>query len=201
MIRHITGEYLYYEKGAVVIQTAGGIGFRVFVTDLSPILNSREGDTVSVFTYMAVKEDSMSLYGFPDRDSLELFQQLLTVSGVGPKAAMAILSLGSANRVKSYIAAKDAKSLAKAQGVGKKSAERIILELSEKVSAVPEEDGGLQGVQGGDIPALTSERNEAVIALTTLGYTRKEAETAIASVPEEDLDAEEYIRRALKYLL
>ncbi len=197
MIRHITGEYLYYEKGAVVIQTAGGIGFRVFVTDLSPILNSREGDTVSVFTYMAVKEDSMSLYGFPDRDSLELFQQLLTVSGVGPKAAMAILSLGSANRVKSYIAAKDAKSLA----VGKKSAERIILELSEKVSAVPEEDGGLQGVQGGDIPALTSERNEAVIALTTLGYTRKEAETAIASVPEEDLDAEEYIRRALKYLL
>ena len=69
------------------------------------------------------------------------------------------------------------------------------------MSAVPEEDGGLQGVQGGDIPALTSERNEAVIALTTLGYTRKEAETAIASVPEEDLDAEEYIRRALKYLL
>ena len=69
------------------------------------------------------------------------------------------------------------------------------------MSAVPEEDGGLQGVQGGDIPALTSGRNEAVIALTTLGYTRKEAETAIASVPEEDLDAEEYIRRALKYLL
>ena len=184
-----------------MIQTAGGIGFRVFVTDLSPILNSREGDTVSVFTYMAVKEDSMSLYGFPDRDSLELFQQLLTVSGVGPKAAMASLSLGSANRVKSYIAAKDAKSLAKAQGVGKKSAERIILELSEKVSAVPEEGGGLPGVQGGDIPALTNERNEAVIALTTLGYTRKDAETAIASVPEEDLDAEEYIRRALKYLL
>lgn len=201
MIRQITGEYLYYEKGAVVIQTSGGIGFRVFVPELSPLLNTREGETISVYTHMAVKEDSISLYGFPDRDSLQLFQQLISVNGVGPKAAMSILSLGTVNRVKSYIAAKDGKSLAKAQGVGKKSAERIILELSDKISPLPEGEAGIPDTEASDMPAVTSQRSEAIVALTTLGYTRKEAEDAISHVPEEDLCAEEYIKKALKYLL
>ena len=150
---------------------------------------------------MAVKEDSISLYGFPDRDSLQLFQQLISVNGVGPKAAMSILSLGTVNRVKSYIAAKDGKSLAKAQGVGKKSAERIILELSDKISPLPEGEAGIPDTEVSDMPAVTSQRSEAIVALTTLGYTRKEAEDAISHVPDEDLSAEEYIKKALKYLL
>ena len=114
---------------------------------------------------------------------------------------MSILSLGTVNRVKSYIAAKDGKSLAKAQGVGKKSAERIILELSDKISPLPEGEAGIPDTEASDMPAVTSQRSEAIVALTTLGYTRKEAEDAISHVPEEDLSAEEYIKKALKYLL
>lgn len=200
MIRHIKGEYLYYDKGSVVISTEGGIGFRVFVSDTSPILNRREGEQISVYTYMQVKEDGMSLYGFEDREALSLFEMLITVNGVGPKAGLAIMSIGTPNQIKSYIVSKDSKSISKAQGVGKKTAERVILELCDKVSALP-----IEGVEAGDIqvsvPSFTSEKLEAVVALTTLGYTKQEAEAAIGNIPEEDLTIEEYIKKSLKYLL
>lgn len=200
MIRHIKGEYLYYENGAVVINTDAGIGFRVFVPDTSSILNRREGDEISVYTYMQVKEDGMSLYGFADRESLTLFEMLITVNGVGPKAGLAIMSIGTPNQIKTYIVSKDSKSISKAQGVGKKTAERVILELCDKVSALP-----IEGVEAGDVavPAasFTDEKLEAIIALTTLGYTKQEAESAIANIAEDGLTIEEYIKKSLKYLL
>lgn len=92
MIRQIKGEYLYYEKGAIVVETRGGIGFRIFVADTSPLLLHTEGDSVRVYTYLQVKEDGMLLYGFAESESLALFEQLLTVNGVGPKAGLAIMS-------------------------------------------------------------------------------------------------------------
>ena len=198
MIRHITGKYLYYERGSVVVDTAGGIGFRVSVADTSPVLNAREGDTISLYTYMQVKEDGMSLFGFSDREALELFELLIGVNGVGPKAGLAIMSIGTANQIKAYIVHKDAKSIAKAQGVGKKTADRIILELADKVSAVP-----MRGEDFVEKPEVnfTDERNAAVLALTTLGYTKAEAEDAIGHVPEDDLTVEEYIKKSLKYLM
>lgn len=201
MIRYIKGEYLFYDKGALVIETSGGIGFRVFVSDASPLLASREGDTISVYTYLQVKEDGMSLYGFSDEDELRLFEMLISVNGVGPKAGLAIMSLGTPNQIKAAIAGKDASAISKAQGVGKKTAERVILELSEKVSAAPFGEEALEGLGTTVVTAATGERAEAIIALTTLGYTKKEAEAAIGSVPEEGLSAEEYIKKALKYLL
>lgn len=203
MIRYIKGEYLYYDRGAIVVETSGGIGFRINVPGASSLLNAREGDTVSVYTYLQVKEDGMSLYGFADEDGLRLFEQLITVNGVGPKAGLAIMSLGTPNQIKASIAGKDAVAIAKAQGVGKKTAERVILELSDKVSAVPfGDDQSVDGLGGTPVvPTASGERAEAIIALTTLGYTKKEAEEAIGSVPDEGISAEEYIKKALKYLL
>ncbi|MBQ6583194.1 MAG: Holliday junction branch migration protein RuvA [Mogibacterium sp.] len=200
MIRTIRGEYLYYEKGAIVIRTAGGIGFRVFVPDVSPLLSVREGDEIEVYTYLQVREDGMSLFGFPDHDALQLFEQLITVNGIGPKAGLAIMSLGTPNQIRSYIVHKDAKSISQAQGVGKKTAERVILELADKVSAIPSEDTA-SAAEEAAIPAFSDERNGAVLALTTLGYTKAEAESAISQVKDEDLTIEDYIRKALKYLL
>ena len=201
MIRFLRGQYLYYESGAIIIETPGGIGFRVNVSDTSSLLTAREGDDISVFTYMQVKEDGMALYGFPDTDALMLFEQLITVKGVGPKAGLAIMSIGTPNQIKSAISAGDASTIAMAQGVGKKTAERVILELKDKVSALPFEGSDLsEGIA--PVAILGSgERGEAVVALTTLGYSKKEAEAAVASVLDEGLSAEEYVKKSLKFLL
>ena len=198
MIRHITGKYLFYEKGFIVVETQGGIGFRIHVADTSPVLNAREGDVVQLYTYMQVKDDGMSLFGFNDRDALTLFEQLLTVNGVGPKAGLAIMSFGTVNQIKAFIKHKDAKSIAKAQGVGKKTAERVILELADKVSAVPIQDAEIATESA---VLFSDERNNAVVALTTLGYSKAEAEEAIGHVPEDDLTIEEYIKKSLKFLM
>ena len=198
MIRHITGKYLFYEKGSIVVETQGGIGFQIHVADTSPVLNAREGDVVQLYTYMQVKDDGMSLFGFNDRDALTLFEQLLTVNGVGPKAGLAIMSIGTVNQIKAFIMHKDAKSIAKAQGVGKKTAERVILELADKVSAVPIQDAEIATESA---VLFSDERNNAVVALTTLGYSKAEAEEAIGHVPEDDLTIEEYIKKSLKFLM
>jgi len=201
MIRYLKGKYLYYESGAIVILTESGIGFRVNISDTSSLLTAREGDEVSVYTYMQVKEDGMALYGFADTESLALFEQLITVKGVGPKAGLAIMSLGTPNQIKGVISGGDASSIAMAQGIGKKTAERVILELKDKVSALPIEGVDLTEGFAPAAAAGSGERGEAVIALTTLGYSKKEAETAVASVTDDDLTAEEYVRKSLKFLL
>ena len=201
MIRHLRGKYLYYETGSIVVETADGIGFRVNVSDTSSLLGNREGDEIEVFSYLQVKEDGMSLYGFADTEGLRLFELLITVNGVGPKAALAIMSLGTPNQIKGVIAAKDAASISQAQGVGKKTAERVILELSDKVDVLPINGDEINKVgHASNIPG-TAERNEAIIALTTLGYSKREAEQAVNSVAEEDLSPEEYIKKALKFLM
>ena len=200
MIRFIRGEYLYYEGGAIVVETGGGIGYRIYVSDTSSLLTAREGDEIAVYTYLQVKEDGMSLYGFSDSEGLALFEQLITVKGVGPKAGLAIMSLGTPNQIKGVIAAGDSSSIAMAQGVGKKTAERVILELKDKVSALPMEGIEPEGLAPAAVPG-TGERGEAVVALTTLGYTKKEAEAAVGSVADEGLSAEEYVRKSLKFLL
>lgn len=199
MIRTIRGQYLMYESGAIVLETASGIGFRINVSDTSRLLTMKEGDELLVYTYLQVKEDGMSLYGFADHEELKLFELLITVNGVGPKAGLAIMSLGTPNQIKAAIAGKDAAAVSQAQGVGKKTAERVILELCDKVSVLP--------IDGADLATpvvaatLNGERAEAIVALTSLGYSKKEAENAIASVSDENLSAEQYIKNALKYLM
>lgn len=201
MIRFLRGEYLYYESGAIVLETPAGIGFRIFISDTSSLLTKREGEEIEVYTYMQVKEDGMALYGFADTEGLALFEQLITVKGVGPKAGLAIMSTGTPNQIKSVIAAGDAASIAMAPGIGKKTAERVILELKDKVSALPFEGADIsEGLAPAAAPG-SGERGEAVVALTTLGYSKREAEAAVASVKDEGLSAEEYVKKSLKFLL
>ena len=201
MIRFLRGEYLYYKSGAIVLETPSGIGFRVFISDTSSLLTKREGEEIEVYTYMQVKEDGMALYGFADTEGLALFEQLITVKGVGPKAGLAIMSTGTPNQIKGIIAAGDAASIAMAPGIGKKTAERVILELKDKVSALPFEGADIsEGFAPAAAPG-SGERGEAVVALTTLGYSKREAEAAVASVADDGLSAEEYVKKSLKFLL
>ncbi|HKK95528.1 MAG TPA: Holliday junction branch migration protein RuvA [Anaerovoracaceae bacterium] len=198
MIRHIRGEYLCYDKGAIVIQTQAGIGFRVFVPDNSPLLLNKEGDIVTTFTHMQVKEDSFSLFGFPDEDSLRLFEKIISVNGVGPKAGLSILSLADINTIKLFIVSGDAKSISKANGIGKKTSERIILELSDKIDVTT--DGNCYNNLGMQ-SRLVKEKREAIIALTNLGYSKNEATNFIERIEDNELKVEEYVKIALRNLM
>lgn len=198
MIRYIKGIYSMNVNGGIVIETSSGIGMEVFLPMNSPIYKYSEGDNIMVYTSMIVKEDDMKLYGFHNRESLEIFELLITVSGVGAKGAMAIVGTLSSEELKRAIAFEDAKEISKANGIGKKTAERIILELKDKIGKadlnVPSVD-----IPSGNV-ASSDSRSEAINALIALGYTKAEAFSAISSINDEGLTSEEYIKKGLKNL-
>ncbi len=198
MIRYVKGIYTMNVNGGIVVETQSGLGLEIFLPANSAVYRYKIGDSVMIFTSMIVKEDDMSLYGFHNRESLELFEKLITVSGVGAKGAMAIVGTLSAEELKRAIAFEDAKEIARANGIGKKTAERIILELKDKVG-VPEGELPDVSVSGGGEVSADS-RSEAITALISLGYTKAEAFSAVASVSDEGLTSEEYIKKALKNL-
>ena len=186
-------------NGGIVVETQSGLGLEIFLPLNSPIYKYSEGDTVQIYTSFIVKEDSMTLYGFHNRETLELFEKLLTVSGVGARGAASVIGTLDADSLKRAIAFGDSKEISRANGIGKKTAERIILELRDKIS-------DLDNVFPADLARTASDeessdaRTEAVNALMALGYTRAEAFSAVASVNDEGLSDEEYIRKALKNL-
>jgi Holliday junction DNA helicase RuvA len=151
---------------------------------------------------MIVREDGMSLYGFHNRESLEFFKLLTTVSGIGPKGAMGILGSMPLSELKLAIAMGDVKSISKAQGVGKKTAERLVVELKDKVGQadIDTDTGEIAGSMASDGSASGDARSEAIAALISLGYARSEAFKAVSSVGDEGLTSEEYIKKALKNL-
>ncbi|NLT46962.1 MAG: Holliday junction branch migration protein RuvA [Clostridiales bacterium] len=191
MIHYLRGTITMSFDGGIVVET-GGVGYKVFVPDNSPLYTGRGKDQVIVYTVMIVREDDMSLYGFHDNDSLNLFQQLRTVNGVGAKAALSILSSIPVDQVKKAIIFEDVNALTKAVGVGKKTAQRIVLELKDKISDI----GPLAELA--EQAASESGRTEAVNALIGLGYSRSEAVSAVGAVEGENLATEEYIRLALR---
>lgn len=199
MIRYVKGIYGMTVNGGIVVETNSGIGLEVFLPMNSPIYKYAEGDTVMVYTSMIVKEDSMTLYGFHNRESLEIFEKLITVSGVGAKGALAIVGTLSVEELKRAIAFEDAKEIARANGIGKKTAERIILELKDKMGKL---DGEIPaGVSTSDVTSISADaRTEAISAMVALGYTKAEAFSAVSAVNDEGLTSEEYIKKALKNL-
>ena len=199
MIRYVKGTYGMAVNGGIVVETGSGIGLEIFLPMNSPIYKYSEGDSVMIFTSMIVKEDSMTLYGFHNRESLEIFEKLITVSGVGAKGAMAIVGTLSVEELKRAIAFEDAKEIARANGIGKKTAERIILELKDKMGTI---DGDIPaGVSVSNITAGSADaRSEAISAMVALGYTKAEAFSAVSAVNDEGLTSEEYIKKALKNL-
>lgn len=189
------------EKGdGFIIVDVGGVGYCVNVPANVSAYRKTEGEEVTVHTAMIVREDDISLYGFSSRGELEAFRKLITVSGIGAKAGISILSAFTLDQLKQAIAFEDAKSLQKANGIGKKTAERIVLELKDKFSleGIPTDAGGPGGEDPVSAPA--GGRAEAVTALIALGYSRGEAMSALAAVKEQDLSTEEYIKKALKNL-
>lgn len=195
MIRFLKGRFHPQTDGTAVIETAGGVGYLVNLPANSPLYKNLEGEEVRVFTAMLVREDDMSLYGFENQEELDLFKMLISVSGVGAKAGMSIMSILPPGELKRAIATGDTKAISAANGVGKKTAERVILELKDKVGDYP----GAEGTDSSVEPVvITSERSEAISALVSLGYSRSEAESAVGKIEAEDLPAEQYIMLALR---
>ncbi len=189
---------LYYLKGTVTMQfdggiiiESGGVGFKLSVPDNTSFHKEKGSGEVTAYTCMIVREDDISLYGFSDKGSLDMFQMLRTVNGVGAKAALAVLSTLSLEEVKKAIIFDDPDTLTRAYGIGKKTASRIVLELKEKVGSLGELSVFIEH-------SAPNEKAEAVDALSGLGYSRSEALEMLSKIIETDLSAEEYIKLALR---
>lgn len=200
MIGFIRG--ILAEKGnGYIIVDVNGVGYEIFVPANSGAYMMGEGQEVMVYTMMMVREDDVSLYGFSRKGELDAFKKLITVNGVGAKAGISILSAFTMEQLQQAIVFEDVKSLTKANGIGKKTAERIVLELKDKFSAEgqPEQPQAAEGAAANAAGAVNG-REEAVAALIALGYTRGEATGALAQVKETDLPVEAYIKKALRHL-
>lgn len=204
MIKYIKGYYAMTLAGGIVVETSSGIGFEINIPTGSPLYNYGEGEEITVFTAMIVKEDDISLYGFHNRESLDLFRMLITVSGIGAKGAMSIMGSMSADELRRAILFEDVKEISKANGVGKKTAERLILELKDKIGKLGGTSDAVAGsaaISGASTDAGADDaRTEAIYALVSLGYSKAEAFGAVSKVLDEGLTGEEYIKRALKSL-
>ncbi len=196
MLYHLNGELVLCDMTVAVIDCSG-VGYKLFITgNTLGKISGRIGEKVKLYTYMKVSEDAVDLYGFADEEELETFKLLISVSGVGAKFAVSILSLMTPARLAAAIAAADAKAIAKAQGVGPKIAQRIILELKDKMakqSISVDEDTG-EVFMAGDVNANMS---DAIDTLLVLGYKRAEATAALKGI-DASLPLEEIIRLALK---
>ncbi len=195
MIGYLKGKILSLGTDTALIETAAGVGFEVLLSGsaFSKLSGQKEGE---VFTYLQVREDGVSLFGFSSSEEKEMFLKLISVSSVGPKMGIAALSQMSAGDIATAIATNDVKRLSTVKGMGKKTAERIILELREKVSAV-----AAQSVAGEAVPAvqISASDEDAVVALMTLGFTRNESAKAIARAREKGAtEIEDVIRLALQ---
>lgn len=198
MIRYIKGIIYHQMDSSIIVENGSGIGFNIMIPSGSSFYKLTDGEEVKVHTSMIVKEDDISLYGFSDREELELFELLITVSGIGAKGAMSIMSVLSPNALKLAIASGDSKSISKANGVGKKTAERIIIDLKDKLGSFDETE--LDANIDDKIFVNDDTRSEAKIALISLGYSQQEAENAISKIKGENLSIEDYIKLALKQM-
>lgn len=200
MIHYLKGKLASIYENAMIIDV-NGIGYKVTVPMSSPLYLKAPGDDIMIFTVMVVREDDMSLYGFEDEKSLDLFNKLTSVSGIGAKAAIAIFSALTRDEIINAIVLEDANALTKANGVGKKTAQRVVLELKDKFDY--EKDVNLQlatGQKTGVIHGSGADeknKNEAIEALMELGFTKAEAKDKVDSIDEENLSVEDYIKKAL----
>lgn len=208
MISYLTGT-IEYISGDCVILDVGGIGYEVTISasTAQQLTAMDRREPVRVYTYMLVREDMIALYGFISRDDLELFKILITVSGIGPKGALSILSGMSSDDLRFAIVTGDTKAISRAPGIGKKTAERVILDLRDKISAQMEnedreflQDGPLSGEDTTEAGTEHSEAADAVAALVALGYPRGEAARAVRRCREAG-DTEAILKEALKFLL
>ena len=201
MIAYVKGILDSIEADAVLVDV-NGVGFRVYTPISEQLLRVGVGSEIKLHTYMNVREDAMILYGFLDTDTLDLFEKLISVNGVGPKMALQVLSSVTATELILAIARDDKKVLTGISGIGAKTAARIILDLKDKVNADSiTSESGVDEVPAAMVSKENSAAMDAIMALCSLGYTRSEAEKVVASVgPTDGLTTEDILRLSLKML-
>lgn len=201
MISYIKGEVVEIEEEKLILECQG-IGYNIFMPGSALDKSVRPGQEVKVHTYLHVREDAMQLYGFWTRDDLKMFRMLLGVSGIGPKAALGILSGLTADELRFAVLSDDIKTISRAPGVGKKTAQKMILELKDKLDlqeAFETKSLHVQEAVSSDTGDLMDAKKEAVQALTALGYSGSEALRAVKQIDmTPDMNVEEILKLALK---
>lgn len=196
MYYYLKGELAQKQENFAVVDI-GGVGYKIFTSQFS-LDSVSVGSDVTFYTHVYVREDILDIYGFTSNDELTMFLHLLSVSGVGPKAALAILSIATPSQLVLAVLTDDAKMLTKASGVGAKVAQRVILELKGKLKNT--EIAPEAVVSAGIDISASSNSEEAVSALTVLGYSQNEAKNAVAKI-DPSLSTEEIVKRALMKLM
>lgn len=199
MISYVKGILTEIIEDTIIVET-GGIGIEIHIPLTLTANLPHIGQELKIYTYFKVSEDNMSLYGFETRRDLDMFRQLIGVGGIGPKGALAILSALTPDRLRMAVLSGDAKAISAAQGIGAKTAQRVILELKDKIS----KDDLLDATGYRDIAAIEEDPadSEAVQALVALGYSGSQAVRAVRQVKAEDgMSSEDVLRLALKYLI
>ncbi len=205
MISYLKGELSEVKENYVVIEV-GSIGYEVYLPSSSIMELPSRGSNIKIYTYLHVREDAIGLFGFLTKDDLEMFKLLITVNGIGPKGALGILSSLSADDIRFAVLAEDAKIIAKAPGVGNKTAGKLILELKDKFKLETafeqrflnqEEKQASSGMTGRQ--EFHRKKEEAVQALTVLGYSASESLKIVNQVEiTEDMSSEEILKKCLK---
>lgn len=202
MISYIRGELVALENDKVIVDV-GGVGYGIFMSTQTMSLLPPIGNEVKLYTYLNVKEDLMQLFGFLTRDDLHVFKLLIGVSGIGPKGGQSILSVLSPDDLRFAVMANDVKAISSAPGIGKKTAQKLIVELHDKLSI---EDVLEHTAAGGDKDSGSAQgsgmQSEAVQALVALGYGSTEALKAVKQVEiKEDMVVEDVLKQALKLMV
>ena len=200
MISYIKGELVELTENAIVLDH-DGMGFLIMMPASILAKLSAIGSELKVHTYLYVKEDALDLYGFLTKDDLKVFRLLITVSGIGPKGALAILSTMSPDDLRFAVLAGDSKTISKAPGIGSKTAQKLIIELKDKLKIEDVLDGGADGGYEPQSDMGDTAAAEAVMALTALGYSSADATRAVRQVDGgADMDSEALLKAALKKL-
>ena len=189
MIGQLTGSFSHSGERFIILSVRG-VGYKVFTTPENIATLQASSQETTVWTHLVVREDALDLYGFTTEQELEFFELLLTVSGIGPKSALAILSLAGMDTLRQSIITNNTEYLTKIGGIGKKSAEKIVLELKDRVRKL-----------SASLPTKDLDTHDEVLsALESLGYSLKEAREAVKKIPTEMKDTGEKIKQALKQL-
>lgn len=201
MIAHINGilDDIYEDR---VVIDVNGVGYNIFVSSNTLSMLPSIGESVKLYTHTVVREDAFILFGFLSKDELFLFKKIITVSGIGPKGGLSFFNILSADDLRFAILSGDSKLLSSAPGIGKKTAEKLILELKDKLDwnkdFIGREISLNSSVTSGNLSGI---KNEAVSALMALGYGSKEAHSAVSKVDIECDDVEALLKESLKYLI
>ncbi len=204
MFYYVCGKLALLDPVFAVID-AGGVGYKMTITQTTyaTLHQNSSSESAKLFTYLAVREDGIELFGFASNDELDAFKLLITVSGVGPKAAVSILSQLTPKKLFLAICTDDKKSISQANGIGPKTAARIILELKDKISKNTEfaSSDSLSVDTNEPIPLATNKLSDAMEALIALGYSRNEAQNVLKSIDTAQLELDDIIRLALKKIM